>query len=247
MMNIKIIIEYIGTEYAGWQKQDGIKTIQGEIEKSIKKVTGQEIEIHGSGRTDSGVHAYGQVANFELETNIPADKIKYALNQNLPEDICILDSEKVSEIFHARFSAKSKTYIYRIQTGEVKRAFEKNRAYYIKNSLNVNKMRIEAEKLIGEHDFSSFKTEGSSAKNFVRTIYDIKIYERGDIIEIEISGNGFLYNMVRIIVGTLVEIGKEKNYDISEILAAKNREKAGPTAPPYGLYLKSLSYDEDKI
>lgn len=241
-MNIRITIEYIGTKYAGWQKQSGVKTVQNEIEDAIGKITKEEVDLYGSGRTDAGVHAYGQVANFHSETSIPADKIKYALNQQLPEDICILESQEVPEEFHARFDAKAKTYLYRIQTGEIKRPFEKNRAYYVRQNLDLCKMQIAAQDLLGEHDFSSFKTEGSSAKNFVRTIYDIQIQQRADIIEIEITGNGFLYNMVRIITGTLIEIGKGRDYNIREILAAKDREKAGPTAPAHGLYLKTLQY-----
>ena len=243
-MNIKITVEYIGTRYAGWQKQSGVKTVQSEIEAAIEKITNEKVELNGSGRTDAGVHAYGQVANFHSDTRIPASKIKYALNQHLPKDICIIDSEEVDEEFHARFTAKAKTYLYRIQTGEVKRVFEQDRAYYVKRNLNIVKMQSAAQSLIGEHDFSSFKTEGSSAKNFVRIIYAIEIMQQDDMIEIEVTGNGFLYNMVRIIVGTLVEIGKGKDYDIPAILEAKNRVQAGPTAPAHGLYLKSLKYNE---
>lgn len=243
-MNVKITIEYIGTAYAGWQKQEGEKTIQGEIEKALKKITGQDIEIFGSGRTDSGVHAFGQVANFMIDTKIPPDKIKFALNQKLPEDISIIDSRQVPDEFHSRFSAKSKTYVYRIQTGEVKRAFEKNRAYHVYRALDIEKIKSASKEFLGEHDFSAFKTEGSSAKNFVRIIYAIDIRQDRDLVEIEISGNGFLYNMVRIIVGTLIEIGKGREYDISDILLQKNRQNAGPTAPAQGLYLKSVAYNQ---
>lgn len=242
MKNIKLTIEYIGTQYAGWQRQEGARTIQGEIERALTCITGENIEIHGSGRTDAGVHALGQVASFNTSSKIPGDKIKYALNQHLPEDIRILKSEEVAEDFHARFSAKAKTYVYRIQTGNVRRPFEQGRAYYVRSQLNISKMESESRKLIGEHDFSAFKSEGSSAKTFVRKIHDLRIDWRDDIVEISVSGNGFLYNMVRIIVGTLIEIGKGKNYDISEVLKSKDRALAGPTAPAHGLYLKSLDY-----
>lgn len=241
-MNIKLKIEYDGTNYSGWQKQQNLRTIQDEIEKAIKKITNQEIEVHGSGRTDAGVHALGQVANFEIETKIPAEKMKFALNQHLPDDIRILSSEEADAGFHSRFSAKGKTYRYRIQTGEVKRPFERNTAYFVRGDLDIGKMRESAQYLIGEHNFASFKSEGSSAKNFVREIFSIEIRKTEDIIEMEISGNGFLYNMVRIIAGTLVEIGKGRNLDIPEILSQEKREFAGPTAPAHALFLKEVYY-----
>ena len=174
-MNIKIKIEYEGSSYSGWQKQANAKTIQSEIERALTKITGNEIEIFASGRTDAGVHSLGQVANFHIESRIPAEKMKFALNQLLPEDIRVLESEEVSEDFHSRFSAKKKTYLYRIQTGEVKRALERNISYFVRGTLDLGKMRNTAQYLVGEHDFSAFKTEGSSATNFVRTIYRIDI------------------------------------------------------------------------
>lgn len=241
-MNIIIKIEYDGSSYAGWQKQPDLKTIQGKIEEAIQKVTGENIEIFGSGRTDAGVHALGQVANFEIESKIPAEKFKFAINQHLPEDIRVLSSEKTIEGFHARFSAKRKTYLYRILTGEVKRPFERNIAYFVKGSLDIEKMRSGAIHFIGEHDFSAFKSEGSSARDFVRKIYSLEVIRRGDIIEIEICGNGFLYNMVRIISGTLIEIGKGRVLDIPAILSSKDRSLAGPTAPAHGLFLKEVIY-----
>lgn len=242
-MNIKIKIEYEGSSYSGWQKQANAKTIQSEIERALTKITGNEIEIFASGRTDAGVHSLGQVANFHIESRIPAEKMKFALNQLLPEDIRVLESEEVSEDFHSRFSAKKKTYLYRIQTGEVKRALERNISYFVRGTLDLGKMRNTAQYLVGEHDFSAFKTEGSSATNFVRTIYRIDISQKNDIIEIEITGNGFLYNMVRIIVGTLIDAGKGLERDIPQILAMKDRSLAGHTAPAHGLFLKEVFYE----
>lgn len=246
-MNIKLTIEYIGTNYCGWQVQQDKATIQQVIKKAIKKVTGETVELTASGRTDSGVHAYGQIANFHTSSKILPEKFKYALNSHLPLDIRILESVEVNNEFHSRFGAKEKTYIYRIQTGEVKRAFENGISYYIRGNLDVNKMKSSAKFLVGEHDFSAFKSEGSSAKTFTRKIYSLEIIEKQDIIEIEITGNGFLYNMVRIIAGTLIEIGRDKEIDISEVLRSKDRANAGPTAPPQGLFLKNVCYDIDKV
>lgn len=246
-MNIKLTIEYIGTNYCGWQVQQDKATIQQVIKEAIKKVTGETVELTASGRTDSGVHAYGQIANFHTSSKIPPTKFKYALNSHLPLDIRILESVEVNNEFHSRFGAKEKTYIYRIQTGEVKRAFENGISYYTKGNLDVNKMKSSAKFLVGEHDFSAFKSEGSSAKTFTRKIYSLEIIEKQDIIEIEITGNGFLYNMVRIIAGTLIEIGRDKEIDISEVLRSKDRANAGPTAPPQGLFLKNVCYDIDKV
>lgn len=244
-MNIMLQIEYIGTEYSGWQKQNNAKTIQSEIENAILKITGEKVELIASGRTDAGVHALSQVANFHTNSNIPPKQMKYALNSVLNDNIRVIGSCDVNDDFHARFSAKRKTYLYRIQTGDVKRAFEKDRAYYVKGNLDLEQMIIQSKFLIGEHDFSAFKSEGSSAQNFVRTVYDLKLTQRDDIIEIEITGNGFLYNMVRIIAGTLIEIGKGREYLIDEILKSKQRINAGPTAPSMGLFLKNVDYNID--
>lgn len=244
-MNIMLKIEYIGTDFSGWQKQNNAKTVQSEIESAILKITGETVDLTASGRTDAGVHALSQVANFHTSSNIPPKQIKYALNSVLSDNVRILESLEVSEDFHARFSAKRKTYLYRIQTGDVKRAFEKNRAYYVKGNLDIEKMKAQAKFIVGEHDFSAFKSEGSSAQNFVRTVYSLNLSQINDIIEIEITGNGFLYNMVRIIAGTLVEIGRGRVYDIEAILDSKQRENAGPTAPSMGLFLKNVDYNID--
>lgn len=243
-MKIRIKIEYDGTRYSGWQKQDGADTIQGRIEKAIQIITGKETEIFGSGRTDAGVHALGQVAHFETEKNIMPEKIKFAINQHLPEDIRIIQSESVNADFHARFDVKRKVYLYRIQVGKIRRPFERYRSYFVRGELDVEKMRKAANSFVGEHDFSSFKSEGSSAKNFVREIFYIRIEHHQDIITMEFCGNGFLYNMVRIISGTLIDIGKGKDYDIDSILKAKDRRLAGPTAPAHALYLKEVKYDD---
>lgn len=244
-MNVKLTIEYIGTGFSGWQRQKDSNTIQAEIEGALMKITGEKAELIASGRTDAGVHAFGQVANFHTLTNIPAKQIKYALNANLSENIRIIESCEVQDSFHSRFEAKRKTYIYRIQTGAVRRSFEKNRSFYVKGSLDFQKMQEEARCIIGKHDFSAFKSEGSSAKKFVRTVYSLELRQSGDIIEMEISGNGFLYNMVRLIAGTLIEIGKGRDYSMEKVLESKSRKCAGPTAPAMGLFLKNVEYSID--
>lgn len=244
-MNIMLKIEYIGTEFSGWQKQNNARTIQSEIESAIFKITGEHVELTASGRTDAGVHALSQVANFHTSSNIPPKQMKYAINSVLNDNIRILESFEVDDQFHARFSAKKKTYLYRIQTGDVKRTFERNISYYVKGNLDIEKMKAQAKFIVGEHDFSAFKSEGSSAQNFVRTVYELKLTQNGDIIEMEITGNGFLYNMVRIIAGTLIEIGRGREYSIPEIFKSKKRENAGPTAPSMGLFLKNVDYNID--
>lgn len=244
-MNIKLTIEYIGTNFYGWQKQERFNTVQASIEDAIKKITGKESELIASGRTDAGVHALGQVANFYTDTSIPPERLKHALNSNLCDDIRIIESISVDDTFHSRFEAKKKTYLYRIQTGEVRRAFEKNRSYFVRGDLDIECMKKQAIFILGKHDFSAFKSEGSSVKKFVRTIYDIELKQYGDVIEMEITGSGFLYNMVRIIAGTLIEAGKGRDINVKKILESKSREFAGPTAPAMGLYLKKVIYSID--
>lgn len=241
--NILLKIQYIGTNYCGWQKQNNGKSIQQEIERAICEVTGKQVNLIGSGRTDRGVHALGQVANFVIDTTIPVEKIKYAINYYLPDDIRIIESKAVEDSFHARYSSKKKTYCYRINMNEIESPFEKNRSYFVGKELDLSKMKEQSKFLMGEHDFAAFQSEGSSVKTTVRTIYSLEINCINNIAEIHIIGNGFLYNMVRIIAGTLIEIGKGKNYSIVDILNTKQRENAGPTAPACGLFMEKVEYD----
>lgn len=246
MRNILIVIEYDGTNYSGWQKQLNAPSIQEEVEKAIFKITKKQTEIFGSGRTDAKVHALGQVANFHTDCTIPTEKIAIALNSVLPDDIVILKSIEVSNDFHARYSAKKKTYIYRVLNTEIKRPLERNYACHVREKLDIEAIKNMAKLLIGEHDFKAFSSRGSSAKTTIRTIYDIKITKENDIIVFEFTGNGFLYNMVRIIVGTLIELGKNSSkYDIKKALDTGDRKYAGPTALPQGLFLKKVSYNID--
>ena len=245
MRNIKLTIEYDGKEFNGWQKQPNKLNIQGTIEQAIKTVTGEEIDLIGSGRTDAGVHAYGQVANFKTDSNIPIEKISIALNCNLKKSIRIISAEEVDDRFHSRLTCKRKTYRYVINNSEFSSAIYRNLETHIPQKLNIEKMKEAVCYFEGEHDFKAFKSSGTSSKSSIRTIYKAQVIQKpNNRIYIELTGNGFLYNMVRIIAGTLVEVGLEKiepEY-IKEIIKQKDRKLAGKTLPPNGLYLLNVEY-----
>lgn len=246
MRNIKLIIEYDGTNYSGWQVQENGPSIQAEIENALLIITGEKIRIIGSGRTDAGVHARGQTANFKTESKMPADRFSYALNGVMPKDIVIKESCEIPEDFHARYSAKGKKYSYLILNSKFPSALLRNYAYHINycERLDISRMRKAAECFAGTHDFAGFMSAGSSVKDTIRTIYGITIGCSGELIKFTYEGNGFLYNMVRIITGTLVDvgIGKIKAEDIPEIIKSKDRKLAGATAPAHGLYLEEVYY-----
>ena len=245
MRNIKLIIEYDGKDFNGWQKQPNKLNIQGTIEKAIQELTGEEVELNASGRTDAGVHALNQVANFKTNSNIPIEKIAIALNSKLKKSILIKNAEEVDEMFHSRLTCKRKTYRYVINNSEEGTAIYRNLETHIPQKLNIEKMKYAVKYFEGEHDFKAFKASGTSSKSSVRTIYEANVYNEGEKIFIELTGNGFLYNMVRIIAGTLVEIGLEKMEPekIPEIINSEKRENAGKTLPPNGLYLLKVMYD----
>lgn len=246
MRNIKLIIEYDGKEYNGWQKQPTKLNIQGTIEQAIKNVTGEEVELMASGRTDAGVHAFGKVANFKTNCNIPINKIAIALNSNLKKSIRIISAEEVDERFHSRLTCKRKTYRYIINNSEFSSAIYRNFETHIPQKLNIEKMKKASEFFEGEHDFKAFKASGTSSKSSIRTIYNAKVNEMpNNRIYIELTGNGFLYNMVRIISGTLVDVGLEKiePEEIKKIIKSKDRNLAGKTLPPNGLYLINVEYN----
>jgi tRNA pseudouridine38-40 synthase len=242
--NIKLLIAYDGTAYHGWQTQLNKVTIQETIEKALSIVMKQKIDLTGSGRTDSGVHALGQVANFKADTKIPEDKIKIALNANLPPDIRILDSVDVDMSFNARFNALDKTYMYQIYYDRVGNPFYSRYSCFIPQSLDIDKMEEALKLIMGTHDFKGFMASGSYVKTTVRTIYDTKLIKEGNLLKLYINGDGFLYNMVRIIAGTLIDIGKgTKTIDcIEDVLINKNRKVLGQTAPPQGLFLMKVNY-----
>ena len=230
----------------GWQKQPNKLNIQGEIERAIEIITGEKVELIGSGRTDAGVNAVGQIANFKIEKDFPIEKIPIALNSQLKKSIRIKKAEEVPERFHSRYNCKKKTYEYTINNSEQGTAIYRNMQYHYPIKLDETKMDEAIKYLIGEHDFKSFKASGTSSKSSVRIIYDAKVERKGDIITITLTGNGFLYNMVRIISGTLVEVGEGKiePVKVKEILDAKDRLKAGKTLPPTGLCLINVEYDD---
>jgi tRNA pseudouridine38-40 synthase len=244
MRNIKLSIEYDGTGYHGWQSQVNATAVQDVICSAIRGLTGETINLTGSSRTDTGVHAYGQVANFLTASEIPADRFSYALNGALPYDIVIKRSEEVDMDFHSRFSAKGKKYRYLIYNSAFPSALMRNRAYHVLYKLEVEAIEQAAQAFLGTHDFSAFRATGSSVKTAERTITGVSVNKVNEVIEFEIEGDGFLYNMVRIIVGTLVDVGrgKIKPGDIPVIIESKDRKRAGKTAPPYGLYLVEVKY-----
>jgi tRNA pseudouridine38-40 synthase len=244
MKNIKLIIEYDGTNYHGWQSQINALTIQDVITEAITKLTSESCSLIGSSRTDVGVHALGQTANFHTNSNIIGEKFAYALNSLLPNDIVVRKSEEVDLNFHSRFSAIGKKYKYLIFNSPQPSALLRNRALHVKNTLNIEEMKRAASIFLGKHDFSAFKSTGSEVKSNERTITGVSLEKSGELIEFQISGNGFLYNMVRIIVGTLVEVGqgKIKPEEIKNILIEKDRKKAGKTASAHGLFLVEVIF-----
>lgn len=247
MINYRITLQYDGSRYKGWQKQKNTDmTIQGKVEQVLEKMCGEPIEVHGSGRTDAGAHAKEQVANFHLNGAWDKDEILTYLNEYLPEDIAVTAIAPADERFHSRLSAISKTYVYRIHTSVIPDVFQRKYMYTICDNLDVDAMKKAALQLTGEHDFKAFCGNRHMKKSTVRIIYKIDIEETEHEISIAVMGNGFLQNMVRILVGTLVEVGKgEKRADEMEsILESKNRELAGVTMPAQGLILEKVSYEK---
>ncbi|MDD7795682.1 tRNA pseudouridine(38-40) synthase TruA [Clostridium sp. 'White wine YQ'] len=245
MRNLKILIQYDGTRYKGWQRQkENSPTIQEKIESVLSKMTGEEIQVIGCGRTDSGVHAENYVANFRTNSNMSIDEMLDYLYEYLPEDIVVRSMKDTTERFHARYNVKSKTYVYRIYNDRFRNVFNRKYAYHSNEKLNLDDMKKASEVLIGTHDFQSFTSLKSNSKSTVRTINYINITENDGMIEVEVNGNGFLWNMVRIIVGTLLEVGvgKLNDKDVERILDEKKRAEAGPIAQAKGLCLKNVQY-----
>jgi tRNA pseudouridine38-40 synthase len=243
---IRLIVSYDGTNYVGWQLQDNGISVQQRLNEAARAITGEEIQLHGSGRTDSGVHARAQVAHFDTNARMPADKFAIALNMRLPRDIRVLYSEEAPEDFHARFSAKNKTYRYTVQTGLHADVFARQYALHVHTPLDVLRMQASAADALGEHDFQAFMSVGSKLTSTVRTITKSEWKQDGQFLTHEVSANGFLYNMVRILVGTMLEVGSGKlpQDAISRAIKSGLRADAGATAPPHGLFLQRVQYDD---
>ncbi|MBF7095958.1 tRNA pseudouridine(38-40) synthase TruA [Alkalibacter mobilis] len=244
MRNIQLVIEYEGTAYCGWQIQPNGVAIQEVLIRAIEKITSEKIKLIGSGRTDAGVHAYGQSANFLTKSAIETEKFPMAINSKLPRDIRIVGAYEQSHEFHSRYSAKGKVYEYRILNDPYGSALDRNRVWHVKPHLDRTAIIKAMECLKGTHDFTTFSSIKSGSENKVRTICEYSLSTREDQIIMVVSGNGFLYNMVRIMTGTLVDVGLGKidPDKISKLLKGKDRNLAGKTAPPQGLYLKKVIY-----
>lgn len=244
MRRIKLIVAYDGTEYSGWQIQPEAPTIEMYLDKAIHELTGENVHVTGASRTDAGVHAYGNVAVFDTESTIPGDRFTFALNRFLPDSIVIQDSWEVAGDFHPRHCNTRKTYEYRILNTAVPLPQKRNFTWHVTGSIDIDKMREAAAYIVGEHDFKSFCCVRTQAESTVRTIYSLEVLQEGSEIIIRIKGNGFLYNMVRIITGTLIQVGKGrfKPEYVKQMLEAKDRTVAGQTAPPQGLTLVGIEY-----
>jgi len=244
MRNLRLDICYDGTRYRGWQRLPGVEnTIQGKLENTLSRILGEKVEISGSGRTDAGAHALGQVANFHCTNDMPCEQLLQELRRYLPEDIGIYSFREVSERFHARLNAKSKTYCYRIWNSDKPCVFERRFVYVMEEKPDLDKMRLAAGLLLGKHDFSAFCANKKMKKSTMRRIDSIDIEKTGDEIRITVSGNGFLYNMVRIMVGTLLEVGlgRRSVESVPELFGAA-REEAGYLVPAQGLCLMEVTY-----
>ena len=245
MRKIKLTISYVGTQYNGWQKQKNGLGVQGLVEKAILKVTGEEVELLGAGRTDAGVHALGQVAHFSTNSKMDPQKFYYALNQYLPDDIKVLSSCEVDENFHSRFSVKEKTYLYKFYASEVIMPLKEFDAVKINSKFDYKTAKKALKYFKGMHNFKSFCSTNTNVKNTTRTIYDIKLKkDKNGIYKLFITGNGFLYNMVRIISGTIVEVGLgiKKPKEVLDIFSNEDRKSAGRTMPAKGLTLYEIKY-----
>ena len=244
-MRVKLVVAYDGTDYCGWQVQPNGITVEEVLNRELSRLLKEEITVTGASRTDSGVHSLGNVAVFDTDTRMPAEKISYAINQRLPGDIVVQDSCEVPEDFHPRFAASQKTYEYKILNRKFPMPTLRRDTLFYCHPLDEGRMRQGAQFLVGTHDFTSFSSVKAQTNTFVRTVYELTVERtEDDIIHIRITGNGFLYNMVRIIAGTLLLVGagKLEPEDVGRILAAKDRGAAGPTAPAHGLTMIGITY-----
>ena len=249
MRNIALKLMYNGTAYHGWQVQRNAVSVCETLQKALRQITGEDVHLTGCGRTDAGVHAERYVANFRTESRIPLERLPFAINTHTPEDIAVSEALEVAEDFIAIGSCRKKEYTYRIYNSRLGNAFYVNRAWFYPRHLDEAVMQRAADCFVGTHDFSAVRAVGTEVRSPVRTVYYFDISRTGDLIECRVCANGFLYNMVRAMVGTCVYAaeGKFAPEDVSRILEEKNRTAAGPTVPPGGLYMTKLWYDEDVL
>ncbi len=248
-MNIKLVIQYDGTAYHGWQEQKNAVTVSETLSDAVSAAVGEKINLIGCGRTDAGVHARTYVANFRSDCAIPLERLPYAINTRLPLDISVSRAVEVPYDFHATFSNIEKEYTYLIRPGRIHDPFSVNRAHFYPRTPNIELMREAAARIVGEHDFAALRSVGSNVKTTVRTVYRCDVRENGEFIEICVAANGFLYNMARAIAGTILYAseGKLTPDDISELLISGERQDAGPTLPACGLYMTGVKYADPNI
>ena len=249
MRNVRIRIAYDGSRFFGWQRQSGFESVQESLEEALEALVGDRVVVHGAGRTDTGVHAHGQVASFHVDTKLPDERLLFALNHHVDEGVVVRDLETCDDAFHAQYSARGKRYVYLVRTTRFPPPFGLAHCLWTPDALDLDAMRTGARAFVGEHDFSALASAGSPRKSNVRRITGLHVVARRESLAFVVQGNGFLYNMVRTLVGTLLEVGRGKRSSegpegIAELLRSKDRKRAGPTAPPTGLYLRSVLYDE---
>lgn len=245
-MRVMLVVAYDGSGYCGWQIQPNAVTIEEKLNEALTNLHGEPIEVIGASRTDAGVHSLGNVCVYDTNASMPAEKVCFALNQRLPEDIKVQSSREVPEDFHPRYAACRKTYEYKILNRKMPDPTVRKDTYHYYYPLDVEAMNLAASYLIGEHDFTSLSSVHAQVKRRIRTIYSARVFKEGDVIHIKLTGNGFLYNMVRIIAGTLIQVGsgEKRPEDMLAILRGMNRQLAGPTAPAHGLTMVGIEYDD---
>jgi len=248
MTRIRLTIEFDGAGFCGWQMQDGVRTVQQELELALEQMLGEPVRLHSSGRTDSGVHARGMVAHFDTGRNLPLKAYRDGLNRLLPDDVAILSAELAADDFHARYSATGKWYRYSIRNHPVRSPLQNRRVWHLKNPLDLDLMRQAAALLVGRHDFAAFRAASCEAKTTIREIYRLDLAREGSLLQIDVRGSGFLQHMVRVMAGTLAEVGQGKRTvaSVAELLSSGDRDAAGVTAPGAGLCLMEVCYSEGR-
>ncbi len=246
MRNVRVQLAYDGSRFFGWQRQDGFPSVQEALEEALASLVGERITVHGAGRTDTGVHALRQVASFHVDTELDDNRLWHALNAHLADGAVIRCLETCRDDFHAQFDARGKRYLYRVVIGRFRPPFARELAHWVREPLDVGAMRGAAERMLGKHDFSALANVGSPRKSNVRNLTALRVVARREVLALIARADGFLYNMMRTIAGTLIEVGRGKiaPEEIDAILASRDRTRAGPTAPASGLYLLSVLYDE---